>query len=200
MTDYAGIDYGMGRTNIDPETGIRYGVIRLNSLSEYAIEDFEPDYGEPHCPKCGNEAETIPSHTESDPSGKGKWVSVMQDIPEEMAEWENGGIGEYACRSCEYLFDSDEAFGDSPICHTLDKDGYQATLDEYNDVFLVKSPYYTHAQFCSPCAPGAGHLDNPCELGPETYCFGHDWFADGKAPYPVYRVSDGATVVTPRDD
>jgi hypothetical protein len=188
MTDYAGIDYGMGRTNIDKENGIRYGVVSLHALTEFASEDFEADYGDPHCPKCGNEAETIPSHTESDPSGEGKWVSVVQDIPEEMAEWENDGIGEYACRSCKWLFDGDEAFGDEPIGYTLDKDGYKATLDEYNDVFLVKSPYYTHAQFCSPCAPGAGHLENPCESGPKTYCFGHDWFDGGKAPYPVYDV------------
>jgi hypothetical protein len=86
MTDYAGIDYGMGQTNIDKETGIHYGVISINSLTECAIEDFEADYGEPHCPKCGSEAETIPAHTESDPSGEGKWVSVVQDIPEEMGE------------------------------------------------------------------------------------------------------------------
>jgi hypothetical protein len=109
-------------------------------------------------------------------------------------KWGNEGIGEYACRFCEWLFDGDEAFVDEPVCHTLDKDGYQATLDEHNDVFLVKSPYYTHAQFCSPCAPGAGHLDNPCESGPKTYCFGHDWFADGKAPYPVYDVKTGKQV------
>lgn len=196
MTDYPGIDYGRGQANIDHETGIRYGVIRLRSLREYAIEDFEPDYGKPHCPKCGNEAETIPSHMESDPSGEGKWVSVVQDIPEEMEEWENGGtFGEYACRRCEYLFDGEEAFGDSPVCHTLDDDGYQATLNEYNDVFLTKSPFFTYAQFCSPCAPGAGHLDNPCPTGPRTYCFGHDWFDGGRAPYPVYSVETGEEVL-----
>lgn len=30
-----------------------------------------------------------------------------------------------------------------------------------NDAFIIKSPYYTYAQFCSPCVPGAGNLDNP---------------------------------------
>jgi len=26
------------------------------------------------------------------------------------------------------------------------------------------------------------------------YCFGHDWFEDGKAPYPVYSVETGELV------
>ena len=53
MTEYAGIDYGMGRTNIDPETGIRYGVISQHSIMPEAMEDMEPDYGLPTCPECG---------------------------------------------------------------------------------------------------------------------------------------------------
>lgn len=196
-TDYPGIDYGLGQTNIDKETGIRFGVISLNSLSEFAIEDFDLDYGEAHCPKCGNEAETIPTHTESDPTGEGKWVSVVTDIPDEMEGWEEGkfcGCVEYACRHCQYLFGSEEAFPEEAIGSILDKEEYKASLDEYGDVFLVKSPYFTRAQFCSPCAPGAGHLDHPCDDGPKTYCFGKEWFPNDEAPYDVYSVDTGALV------
>jgi hypothetical protein len=70
---------------------------------------------------------------------------------------------------------------------------------------LLRSPYYTYAQFCSPCVPGAGNLDAAVDIedtsvlqegidGVKTYAFGHDWFEDGKAPYVVYRVDDGSIV------
>ena len=45
MSD-AGIDYGMGISNIDHETGIRFGVISQNSISYEALEDFEAEYPE----------------------------------------------------------------------------------------------------------------------------------------------------------
>ena len=65
---------------------------------------------------------------------------------------------------------------------------------------ILKSDYYTHAQFCSPCVPGAGNLDSPCDSGEKAYCLGHDWFEDGIAPYPVYRVSDNARIEAKRED
>jgi hypothetical protein len=57
------------------------------------------------------------------------------------------------------------------------------------DFFISKSPYYTLAQFCSPCVPGAGNLDNFCPDGVKTFCLGHEWFEDDKAPYPVYSIT-----------
>lgn len=44
---YAGIDYGRGVTNIDTETGIRYGVLPLNEVPEFWCECSSPDYPEP---------------------------------------------------------------------------------------------------------------------------------------------------------
>lgn len=41
----AGIDYGLGQTNIDLATGIRYGVIHENSLNPDAVSDIR-DNGE----------------------------------------------------------------------------------------------------------------------------------------------------------
>lgn len=51
-----GMDYGMGQTNINHATGIRYGVISQHSVSGDALNDMEADYGEPTCPECGNPA------------------------------------------------------------------------------------------------------------------------------------------------
>ena len=49
----AGIDYGRGRTNVDVETGIRYGVIPANAMGQPWYDEAEAHYGEPTCPECG---------------------------------------------------------------------------------------------------------------------------------------------------
>src|SRR5437870_3160567 len=72
------IDYGLGRSNVDLETGIRYGVIPSNVIAEFFLDEFEPDYGEPTCPKCGNEAELTMNR-----------------------QWRIPPDGEYWCAKCE---------------------------------------------------------------------------------------------------
>ena len=195
------IDYGMGQTNIDKETGIRYGVISQNEVLQAWCDSSEAYYGDPHCPKCGNEAVVIPSHTESDPSGEGKWVSVIQDVPEHMKDYEENkycGCCDFACDACKYLFGSDEAYGDEPLSHTLDDGEYKAECGESGDIFITKSPYYTYGPFCSPCAPGAVYLASASKYDEETgikaYCFCHDFFEDNKAPYKVYSVATGEEI------
>lgn len=46
-------DYGRGKTNIDTETGIRYGVISMNKVSSESLNEFEPYY-EFSCVNCGH--------------------------------------------------------------------------------------------------------------------------------------------------
>ena len=81
-----------------------------------------------------------------------------------------------------------------PLSFTYEGDGYQASCGEDGDIFITKSPYFTYCMYCSPCAPGAGYLMSPNPAGIMTYCFGHDWFDSGKAPYPVYDVTNGTEV------
>jgi hypothetical protein len=181
MSNRIGIDYGMGQSNVDRKTGIRFGVIPMNALNEWAWEGVESDYGEPHCPKCGNEA-------------------IDGDIPGASADDEDytcsqGACGDYACESCRLFFDGEEAFGDEPIGHTLDDGEYKGTVGSDGDLFILSSPYYTHAQFCSPCAPGAGYLLSPTDKsGPKVYCLDKSWFPDNLAPYPVYSVKTGELI------
>lgn len=182
-TNYHGIDYGMGMANIDRGTGIRYAVIPLADLHEFAIKSFEADYGEPTCGYCGN------ALTEYDP-----------DNPEhEEFDMEGGrGVRDYACETCCKAFDSEDAFSDEPQSWTLTEEGYDGFLDEHNDVWVTHSLYFTFAQYCSPCAPGACHLSNPTDrTGPRCYALGHEWFPDGRAPYPLWRVEDGSAVPPP---
>jgi hypothetical protein len=172
----AGIDYGLGRTNIDTETGIRYGVISQHSVGQAWYDEAEADYGSPTCPACGTDA-------------------VEYDV-EKHGEYEkgDGGCTDYACTHCEATIDSSNAFGDEPTGWYVDSDGYKLTDCLDSDIMIIKSPFYTFAMFCSPCVPGAGNLDSPAEDGAKTFCLGHEWFEDGKAPYSVYSVETNKLV------
>ena len=44
MATNKGIDYGLGKTNIDPKTNIRYGVICQNDVGQAWYDSCEPVY------------------------------------------------------------------------------------------------------------------------------------------------------------
>lgn len=98
------------------------------------------------------------------------------------------------CGECGHEIDPDFCW--EPLSWFFNDDDYGASQSaDDHDVFITKSPYYTRADYCSPCAPGACYLRSAHEDGDDlAYCFGHDWFEDGVAPYTVYRVSDRSIV------
>ena len=176
---YKGIDYSLGQSNVNHETGIHYGVISQNSVMPEAMEDVEYDYGEPTCPKCGNE--------------------VKDELPDNWREmglesYRKHGCDDYVCLECKLLLDSSDVFSEEPLGWSYDREGYKLTDCLDNDIFVLDSPFYTFAQFCSPCVPGAGNLDTFVKDGVKTYCLGHDWFEDSKAPYPVYSIATGELI------
>lgn len=173
-----GIDYGNGKVNIDLTTGIRFGVISSSDLLQTWTDESEAYYGDPTCPKCGEVANTI---------------DLAMENYEKLPGWEINGIG-YVCHDCKYAFNSEEAYGDEPISWTLNVEEYEAEQGDDGNIFVTKSPYYTLAAFCSPCAPGACHLRSPIGIGLKAYCFGHDWFDDNIAPYPIFCVDDNSYV------
>lgn len=169
----------MGTANFNTVTGIHYGVISQYAIMPEAWNDFEPDYGPAICPKCGNEAQL--------------WDA------EKSANWENyreSGYqsADYQCETCEHVLDAEECFGDEAIGWNYDSDGYKLTDCLDSDIFILEAPFYTFARFCSPCVPGAGNLESYDPDGVKTYCLGHDWFDNGKAPYPVYSVETGKLI------
>lgn len=202
----SGIDYGHGMTNTDPKNGIRYGVISQHSIGQAWHDESEADYGDPTCPKCGNKVESADNvETEHTPE-----CALMNDTqsadygacdcePEEneFTQLYSHGCQDYACADCRLYLDSSDCFGEEPIGFTFSDSDYELVSCLDSDVMILKSPYYTFAQFCSPCVPGAGNLDNPESEsdGVKTYCLGHDWFDDSVAPYAVFSVSDDSLVV-----
>lgn len=164
MTDYPGIDYGLGRSNVDANTGIRFGVIPANTVGEAWDEKSEPSYPNA-CPHCG------------------------QDLPE---AFDREVATTYPC--CDNPVEAGDADYQEPSAFVYKNAEYFAVQADETDIFIEQSPYFTYAQFCSPCAPGACYLLNPLNpLGApksnRAYCFGHDWFENGKAPYPVFNIA-----------
>lgn len=165
------IDYGMGKSNINLDTGIRYGAISCNSLDGDANNDIFTQGAVyiPSCPACGH---IFDENTDLD---------MVFECPE--------------CK--EEIGDSGELYGDEPSYIRFVEDTAQGKiivegcLD--NDYVITESPYYTMARLCSPCVPGAGDLDSPDpEYGYKTYCLPSDYFEDGKPPYKYNRV-DGSS-------
>ena len=173
-----GIDYGLGLTNVDTDNGIRYGVISINEVIQAWGDSSEGEYGKPCCPNCFNEVDETADFS-------------FNNGPMEDSEG-NEVIDEYFCTICEKGVDENDPdiWPEDPICFFIDDDEYSASQSQADsDIFILRSPYYTLCQFCSPCAPGAGYIINHMENGVKSYCFGHDWFEGEKAPYPVYSVN-----------
>lgn len=143
-TEYAGIDYGFGKSNVD-ENGVRYGVIPHGEVGQAWYDESEAYYGDiMECSVCGD------------------------DLSIDMAE----------CPNCGANLVSEFDFVE-PLAFTYNEDGYDCQQwHDDPDIFILKSPFYTYCQFCSPCAPGAGYIMNWTEpgVGIKAYCFGHDWF------------------------
>jgi len=189
--NYPGLDYsGPGsKVNRDSDTYIRYGIIPTNDVGQSWYDAGEPQYGDPHCPDCGNKVVS----------------SDKKSVPQKYR-----GDKDYYCKTCKKSIWSDNCFPDQPCGITYDQDGYQLNEDDSGDLWVFKSPYYTYAQFCSPCAPGAGYLTNSFEstlegddfrkaaesLGfPKVYCLDFEWFENWKAPYRVFRVEDDLEII-----
>ena len=202
-----GIDYGMGKTNINHETGIRFGVIPSHDVLQSWADSSESDFGEPSCGECGGDA-----HSMDDDDAL--WAAISStENPGNEWRVEKYSDKAYFCPGCKRVFGSEDAYGDEPQAFILDDGEYEAIQRGGDcDIFITKSPYYTLAPFCSPCAPGACYLrDGALDEQARAYCFAPDWFppcyddevtgkyegAKTSCPYPVWRVSDNILVFRP---
>ncbi len=193
---YAGLDYSLGRSNYNPETGIHFGVISSHSIDyESPWNDADADYGDPTCPKCGNKVKASDDDTLFEDMEIDDIVfrEGIQASPDGTPDWFTGK--DFCCVPCQACYWSDSVYSDEPIGYSYEADGYTLTDCLQTDIMVLSSPYYTFAQYCSPCVPGAGNLDTPCDDGPKTYALGHEWFEGDKAPYRVYSVATGLEVL-----
>lgn len=171
-TQYAGIDYSLGKANCNAE-GFHYGVISQHTVGQIWHDESEAWYGKPDgLIECENE-------------------ECGECFSDSSAKWGD----EVKCEKCGHAFDIELPEFAEPISWYVDSAEYAAECGENGEIVITKSPYYMHAQYCSPCFPGAGNCDTECDDGPKTLCFGHDWFEGGQAPYRVFSVKTGLEVI-----
>lgn len=168
---YIGIDYGMGISNRDAV--FHFGVISQHTPSQWIWDDFEGVYWH-GCPEC---------ETEFDDDTK----------------LEENEDGEECCPTCGHTEDDDSNwYGDEAMYEKYNNSdpNYEISYSEtLNCFFVEKSPYFTKAVYCSPCAPGAADLDSPNKDGVDCYCLGADFFdKDSPCPYPIYSVETGELI------
>lgn len=182
--------------NYDEKTGIRYGVISPHTISPFALDDIYQNGTDPICE-----------------SGKEELINDLKEF----------------CESHYLDFDRIDTiqFVDQYYEHYESPDGQMDYSDKDYDlhvsgdnfgIFVMRSPYYTYCRGCSPCAPGAGDLNNPVDPdtaqkddtagysgwmagSAKTLCLGPEWFDQdndqysSKIPYRVFRVDNDQEVI-----
>jgi len=184
----------MNMPNYDEKTGISYGVISPNAVNPDALSDVYSRGTDPHYEAARDEEEEeimeflkARSYLSDDES-----IAIKDEL---MDVW-NDHFDPCGDGQCDY---SDKDY-------TLHVSG-----DDFG-IFVIKSPYYTFCRKCSPCAPGAGDLDNATDVilgddgvwvspGEMAYCLGKEFFDDGdepysrKIPYRIFRVDNDREVI-----
>jgi hypothetical protein len=127
--------------NINPETGIRFGIISTNSLHSDVIEEIQ--------------SRGVDVRYEE--MRKDLWAEVKNVCKDYMSDSDAKDVADYAI---DYA--SENFYDDEPI-HEFAIGGVKGRTTWLGGALLVwifESPFTTHAQLCSPCVPNCGDLDH----------------------------------------
>ena len=223
--DWSGIG---SMVNRDPETGIRYGIIPSNMLSSWALDDIYQDgkdldwenYVAEIKKDLRRVVERIRDIRDAADTDSDTTTSCCEELLENMLsdylrhgsiagtvmEIYNDVVSDDPVETVvEAIYESisqdiSDHYPGSDGCTPMEYsgEGYEIRADRDGDVWVFKSPYFTYAKFCSPCAPGACYLKDPLD-GPhepnKCYCLGFDWFEEvADCPYPIYSMATGQQI------
>jgi len=135
--------------NVNPKTGIRYGVVDLQSLEDWVFEEF-----------FHNGRNLTYEAAQRDFADEIMSEHGRPPTDEEWDEW-----NDYA------EFEEEE--------YELEIDDMKLLLTYLGGaplVFVMDSPHVTRTRGTSPCVPNAGDLDNKDPRGIETYDVPEDWY------------------------
>lgn len=214
-TDYPGIDYTPpgSTTNRDSDTGIRYGIMPQGELNPDVANDIgDNSWTDVGFEQAVEEAKSaLVKALDTDDPKESLRQAISDYVRDDRIDERIEDILELnedprfinkdkAWEVVSEDFSDSASFGESGPFRLEEGGVVVQTQRDSMDLWVFKSPFYTYAQFCSPCAPGACHLSHPLSeeaLRPpqnKCYCLGHDWFEDNKAPYQVFRVDNNEEV------
>lgn len=177
-------------TNINPETGIRYGYISAQSIHPDILYDVIDVVGENL------------SFNEAELETKAEIEQEAEQIEEEarIAIAERGGYtdreaedaleGEIEAAYNRLGYDDREDFVDRKLSRAMDHIYIEEPIIEFEyegvkgrtswlggalNLWIFESPILGMYRVCSPCVPNAGNLDQPFEWGVLTYDVPADW-------------------------
>jgi hypothetical protein len=176
--------------NYDEKTGMAYGVISPHAISFEALNDIYDQGTDPYYENAKEEFSTD--------------LKTVLD----RYGFSIGQIDEVLSPALDIFNESFESSCGDGQCDYSDKDYILHVSGDNFGIFVIKSPYYTYCRKCSPCAPGAGDLNNPIDLTIEgsineytsevkAYCLDKSFFDEeySKIPYRVFRVEDDQEVI-----
>lgn len=200
-----GIDYSLGLANVDNKRGIHVGVISQNECLQAWADSSEPDYGKPdeiddiECPECGFLFHVAPGTEWGDritcPDNPAHEFNVGDDMELEAVGYDlnDGEYLAWAGDDGDIMITSSPYFTYAHFCSPCAPGagylmqpfkipkGYKDTAHTLTEI----SPD-TESDLYKTLAEATGF--------PKCFCFGHDWFEDGKAPYRVFNVQTGEEV------
>lgn len=182
--------------NIDTETGIRYGVISMNEVLQAWADSSEPIY-EYYCPHCGALLKKGCEARRCESCHKNINPDVDFDCLDPVA---------WAVDDGEYKA---ESFADDPDIFIIKSPYYTfcklcspcAPNAGYLKSFFVPMGRVREqlvlVKIISPSSYAEAFRSHAKAQGfYRAYCFSHDWFDEGKAPYTIFTV-EGDLVVSP---
>jgi hypothetical protein len=143
-------------TNMNPVTGIRYGIIAANSLDPEIIDKIQSRGKDLYIESASNELEAAIRAACDDYLSKSSCDDLVDHAQDLLC---NG----FRC--------------DEPI-HSFDIDGVKGQTTWLGGALMVwvfESPFQETCDLCSPCVPGCGNLDSRNPDGYQCYDVPNDW-------------------------
>lgn len=142
--------------NINPDTGIRYGIISAKNLCPDVVDEL-----------CyGPQAKDV------------RYAEACAELNDAIYQAVEGFLSSYQARQLvEEAIEMFEYECEEPIHEgTFENVRYSTTwIGGALHVWVFKSPVVKNYQECSPCVPGAGNLDCPDLDGVPTYDVPAEW-------------------------
>jgi hypothetical protein len=177
-------------TNINPETGIRYGYISAQSIHPDVLYDLIYAIGTDLTYEAAKaEAQAIAERQADDieeevriaiAEAGGFTDREYEHVLEDWTSLAYERLG-FDCRE-DYVENSvecamDDVYIEEPIIEFEYKGvkGRTSWLGGALNLWIFESPILGMYRVCSPCVPNAGNLDQPSEWGVLTYDVPADW-------------------------